>query len=145
MLVTAESCTGGALAAVLSSVPGSAEWFDRGFVTYSDYSKQDALGVRAATLREQGPVSEAVAREMALGGLAHSAAQVSIAIAGIAGHVEGAPRQPVGTVCFAWAVKGIEPCSWLTRYDGDREMIREQVVAAALQGLLDALASAKLQ
>lgn len=143
MLVTAESCTGGAVVDVITAVPESAAWFDRGFVTYSDHSKQDTLGVKATTLQRYGGVSQEVAREMVLGALAHSAAQVGIGVAGIAGHIEGPSSLPIGTACIAWIIKGAEPHAQVARYVGDREMIRHQVVVAALHGLLEVLATAE--
>jgi nicotinamide-nucleotide amidase len=135
MLATAESCTGGWLAQAVTSVAGSSAWFDRGFVTYSNAAKQDMLGVRAETLAQFGAVSEQTAREMAEGALARSAAQIAIAITGIAGPSGGSPEKPVGTVCFAWTVSG-QPCvSASCRFDGDRVQIRASSVAFALRQL----------
>lgn len=142
MLVTAESCTGGWVSKVVTSVSGSSQWFDRGFVTYSDVSKQEMLGVKAETLIAHGAVSDEVVKEMAVGALSHSAAQVSVAISGIAGPAGGTPSKPVGTVCLAWATNDREPRSRATHFAGDREMIRQQAVMAALQGTLE-LAQAK--
>ncbi len=136
-LVTAESCTGGWVAKVVTSVPGSSAWFDRGFVTYSNISKEEVLGVQAATLETHGSVSNEVVSEMAVGALAHSSAQVSVAISGIAGPDGGTPTKPVGTVSMAWAAQGMQPRCRATHYAGDREMIRQQAVMAALQGVLD--------
>jgi nicotinamide-nucleotide amidase len=135
LLATAESCTGGWLAQVATSVAGSSAWFDRGFVTYSNAAKQDMLGVRAETLARFGAVSEETAREMAQGALAHSAAQIAIAITGIAGPSGGTPEKPVGTVCFAWALAG-QPCVSATRFfSGDRRQIRAASVGFALRQL----------
>jgi nicotinamide-nucleotide amidase len=135
LLATAESCTGGWLAQVVTSVAGSSTWFDRGFVTYSNAAKQDMLGVRAETLTQFGAVSEQTAREMVQGALAHSAAHVAIAITGIAGPGGGTPEKPVGTVCFAWVLSG-QPCSSTTQqFDGDRRQIRAASVAFALRQL----------
>lgn len=139
MLVTAESCTGGWVAKVVTSIAGSSAWFDRGFVTYSNAAKQEMLGVREKTLKQYGSVSEEVVREMATGALRHSAGKVSVAISGIAGPQGGTPSKPVGTVCLAWAVAGYTPRCRATHFAGDREMIRQQAVMAALQGVLDEL------
>jgi nicotinamide-nucleotide amidase len=139
MLVTAESCTGGGVAHVVTSVPGSSSWFDRGFVTYSDRSKQEMLGVRRDTLDQFGAVSEEVVREMAEGALARSGAGVSVAISGIAGPDGGSPRKPVGTVWFAWVSPGHPTRCRSSHYAGDREMVRQQAVLAALQGILESV------
>jgi nicotinamide-nucleotide amidase len=147
-LATAESCTGGWVAKVVTDVAGSSEWFDRGFVTYSDLAKQEMLGVSAAALEAHGAVSEAVVREMALGVLAHSRAQLSLAISGVAGPAGGSEEKPVGTVWFAWAwaevaAEGAEtpPRVWtqLVRFAGNREEIRHQSVRVALERLLELL------
>lgn len=135
MLVTAESCTGGWLAQAVTSIAGSSAWFDRGFVTYSIAAKQDMLGVSADTLARFGPVSEATAREMAQGALAHSAAQLAIAITGIAGPGGGTAETPVGTVCFAWAVAGRAGVSMTQQFSGDRSQIRAAAVGFALRQL----------
>jgi nicotinamide-nucleotide amidase len=142
-LVTAESCTGGWVAKVVTSVAGSSLWFDRGFVSYSNAAKQEMLDVNSATLVQYGAVSDEVVEEMALGALAHSAAQVSAAISGIAGPEGGSPNKPVGTVCLAWCVRDGTPRSRATHFAGDREMIRQQAVMAALQGVLDELSRVK--
>ncbi|MDZ7752478.1 MAG: nicotinamide-nucleotide amidohydrolase family protein [Gammaproteobacteria bacterium] len=136
-LVVAESCTGGWVGEIITSVPGSSAWFDRGYITYSDAAKQQDLGVSAATLTAQGAVSEAVVREMAEGALARAAAQVSVAVSGIAGPDGGTPDKPVGTVWLAWARAGGDTRAELSNFEGDREMIRKQAVLAALQGVLD--------
>src|SRR5512140_2522540 len=106
MLAAAESCTGGWVAQAVTAVAGSSDWFERGFVTYSNAAKMEMLRVKADTLRTHGAVSEQTAREMAAGVLAHSRAQVAVAITGIAGPGGGSAEKPVGMVCFAWAVKG---------------------------------------
>ena len=139
LLATAESCTGGWVAQMITSVPGSSEWFDRGFITYSDLAKHEMLGVRRETLDRFGAVSEEVVREMAEGVLRHSAARVSVAISGIAGPGGGSPRKPVGTVWLAWAVAGRETRCRSTHYAGDRDMVRQQAVMAALQGIIDSV------
>jgi nicotinamide-nucleotide amidase len=138
VLATAESCTGGWAAQVVTSVAGSSAWFDRGFVTYSDAAKQELLGVRAETLRSRGAVSEETAREMARGALERSQATVAVSITGIAGPGGGTPEKPVGTVCIAWALRGATK-SETRRLSGDRESIRRQSVVLALEGVLEAL------
>jgi len=139
MLATAESCTGGWTAQVVTAIAGSSEWFERGFVTYSDAAKQEMLGVSARTLAAHGAVSEQTAREMAAGALAHSHAQVAVAITGIAGPTGGSPEKPVGMVCFAWAAQGGVPNAETRHFQGDRESVRRQAVIAALQGILKLL------
>ncbi len=101
MLVTAESCTGGGLSQAITSIPGSSEWFERGYVTYSNEAKQELLDVRAETLARYGTVSEEVVSEMAEGALRHSRAHISVAVTGIAGPEGGVPDKPVGTVWLA--------------------------------------------
>jgi len=138
MLVTAESCTGGWAAQAVTAVAGSSEWFERGFVTYSNAAKEEMLGVRPETLARHGAVSEETAREMALGALERSRGTVALAITGIAGPSGGSAAKPVGTVCFAWAAKGRE--STETRhFPGDREAVRRQSVDHALQRVLELL------
>jgi nicotinamide-nucleotide amidase len=139
VLATAESCTGGWAAQVVTSVAGSSAWFDRGFVTYSNAAKQELLGVRAETLERHGAVSEETAREMARGALERSRATVSLAITGVAGPGGGSLEKPVGTVCLAWARAG-EVKSETRRFPGNRESVRRQSVIAALEGLLALLA-----
>jgi nicotinamide-nucleotide amidase len=136
-LVTAESCTGGWVAQVVTSVSGSSEWFERGFVTYSNDAKRDMLGVRAATLERHGAVSEETAREMAAGALAASRAHVAVAITGVAGPTGGTPGKPVGMVCLAWAVRGGAVESTTRRFGGDREAVRRESVVLGLQGVID--------
>jgi nicotinamide-nucleotide amidase len=137
-LATAESCTGGWAAQVVTSVAGSSAWFERGFVTYSNEAKQELLGVRAETLRAHGAVSEQTAREMARGALERSRATVAVSITGVAGPTGGTPEKPVGTVCFAWA-RGGELRAETRRFAGDRESIRRQSVILALEGVMRAL------
>jgi nicotinamide-nucleotide amidase len=141
MLATAESCTGGWVAQMVTSVAGSSEWFERGFVSYTNLAKRELLEVKAATIARQGAVSEAVARAMAEGALGKSHAQVTLAVTGIAGPSGGTPEKPVGTVWFAWAGKRRETESRRESFDGDREAVRRQAVAVALRGLLDFLKS----
>jgi nicotinamide-nucleotide amidase len=135
-LATAESCTGGWVAKSLTDIAGSSAWFERGFVTYSDVAKQEMLGVRAATLKEFGAVSEQTVREMATGALAHSGADVALAITGIAGPGGGTPDKPVGLVWFAWARRSGALRVASHHFSGDRAAVRRQAVAAALQGVL---------
>lgn len=139
MLVTAESCTGGWVAQMITSVAGSSEWFERGFVAYTNLAKREMLGVKTTILSRYGAVSEQTARAMAEGALTHSHAQVALAITGIAGPSGGTPEKPVGTVCFAWAGKRRDTVSAKHQLSGDREGVRRQAVAAALQGLLEYL------
>jgi len=138
MLATAESCTAGGVAFAVTMQPGSSAWFDRGFVTYSNESKMQQLGVSAAYLRDFGAVSEPVARQMALGALTHSAAQIAVAVTGIAGPDGGTLEKPVGTVCFGWAIRR-DPAAapWVQtatrRFDGTRAAVRTQSIIAALE------------
>ena len=140
MLATAESCTGGGVAQAVTEVAGSSGWFERGFVTYSNLSKQQMLGVSEATLIQHGAVSGPTVREMVEGALAHSTAQVALAISGIAGPGGGTPDKPVGTVWFAWGIKNGLLLSRVHHLSGDRSEIRASAVQIALQGVLDLLA-----
>jgi nicotinamide-nucleotide amidase len=135
-IAVAESCTGGWIAKSLTDLPGSSAWFGYGFVTYSDVAKQEVLGVSAETLAGQGAVSEDVAEQMATGARLVSAAEIAVAVTGIAGPDGGSPDKPVGTVCFAWAGPGVQLISNSRRFQGDRESIRRQSVIAALEGVL---------
>lgn len=135
-LAVAESCTGGWVAKVLTDVAGSSAWFERGFVTYSNAAKQELLDVRAATLEASGAVSEHTAREMAAGALAHSHADVVLAITGIAGPGGGTPDKPVGLVWFAWARRSGALRVAHHHFSGDRTAVRRQAVVTALQGVL---------
>jgi nicotinamide-nucleotide amidase len=137
-IVTAESCTGGWVSMALTAVAGSSDWFERGYVTYSNAAKRDDLGVQEDTLRHHGAVSEETAREMAAGALKRGGGHVALAITGIAGPTGGSAAKPVGTVCFAWA-HGSKISSATRRFDGDRESVRRQSVLYALQGLLPLL------
>ena len=139
MLATAESCSGGWVAKVVTDIPGSSSWFDRGFVTYSNGAKQDMLGVSAGVLDECGAVSEEVAREMACGALDHSLAGVAVAVTGIAGPGGGTDDKPVGTVCFAWVMDGREPVTQRVQFAGNREEVRHQSVRLSLERLLELL------
>ncbi len=139
MLTVAESCTGGWVAKACTDRTGSSQWFERGFVTYTNAAKQELLGVADTTLQAHGAVSEQTVAEMAAGALSHSRAQVSLSISGIAGPGGGSAEKPVGTVCFGWAVVGREPITERLRFDGDREQVRRQAVIHALQGVLRVL------
>jgi nicotinamide-nucleotide amidase len=142
VLVTAESCTGGWIAQAVTSVSGSSGWFERGFVAYSNDAKRELLGVRAETLLRHGAVSEEAAREMALGALARSRASLSIAVTGVAGPAGGTAAKPVGMVCFAWATGPGAARSETRRFSGNRESVRRQSVARALEGAIEVLDSA---
>lgn len=141
LLASAESCTGGWAAQAVTAVAGSSQWFERGFVTYSNASKEELLGVRAETLAEHGAVSEATAREMAAGALARSRASIALAITGVAGPSGGTASKPVGMVCFAWATKDGATRVETRRFLGERREIREQSVVRALAGTLELLES----
>jgi nicotinamide-nucleotide amidase len=145
-LVTAESCTGGWAAQAVTAIAGSSDWFERGFVTYSNDAKREMLGVSADTLARHGAVSEQAALEMASGALARSRASVALAVTGVAGPAGGSAAKPVGTVCFAWAACGAAAHSETLRFAGDREAVRRQSVVHALQGvmrLLDQIGAAE--
>lgn len=144
-MVLTESCTGGWLAKCVTDVPGSSEWFDQGFVTYSNASKQSQLEVNAGTLETHGAVSEQVVREMVSGGLSRSQAEIAVAVSGIAGPGGGSDEKAVGMVWFAWGMRkfGIENIETLLQhFSGNREAIRRQAVMAALEGVLKFVESA---
>ena len=134
-LATAESCTGGGVAQAVTAIAGSSNWFDRGYVTYSNEAKRELLGVPATTLRRHGAVSEATARAMAAGALRRSGATLALSVTGIAGPGGATPGKPVGTVCFAWA-SGRKLRSETRRFRGGRAQVRRQSVAHALRGAL---------
>lgn len=136
-IATAESCTGGWAAQVITHTAGSSAWFDRGFVTYTNASKADMLGVLMNTIETFGAVSPETAGEMAAGALARSGASISLSITGIAGPTGGSPEKPVGTVCFAWCRRDGSPSCERRLFKGDRENIRRQSVIHALSGLLE--------
>lgn len=138
ILVTAESCTGGWVAQAVTSIAGSSDWFERGYVTYSNDSKQELLGVKKETLQTHGAVSEETAREMAQGALAHSKGTIALAVTGVAGPGGGTAQKPVGMVCFAWA-RGKKVTTEAIRFSGDRDSVRRQSVVRALEGVLKAL------
>lgn len=138
MVSTAESCTGGWLSKAITDVDGSSAVFAYGLVSYSNGAKESLLGVQPRTLDENGAVSEAVVREMAEGALHLSGADIAVAVSGIAGPTGGTDDKPVGTVCFAWAVRDgadAKSDSACEHFTGDRELVRESTVAYAIQGL----------
>lgn len=141
MLATAESCTGGMIAAACTDLAGSSAWFERGFVTYSNEAKSDMLGVPAELLATHGAVSEPVARAMASGALQHSRAQVALSVTGIAGPSGGNPDKPVGTVWFGWATPdGL--WSEVKRFEGDRAAVRTATLHHSLSRLVELLTPA---
>lgn len=135
-LASAESCTGGWVAEVVTAIAGSSAWFDRGFVTYSNAAKTEMLGVPDTTLARHGAVSEPTARAMAQGALAHSLAHWTLAITGIAGPSGGTAEKPVGLVCFAWAAREGGCEAQTMHFAGDRAAVRQQAVRHALRELL---------
>lgn len=141
LLATAESCTGGLIAAACTDLAGSSAWFERGFVSYSNDAKTELLGIDAALIQAHGAVSEPVVRAMVQGALSHSHAQVALAVTGVAGPTGGSPDKPVGTVWFGWAVAG-RLVSERRRFDGDRAAVRAATVQHALARLAALLASA---
>ena len=139
MLVTAESCTGGWLGQAVTAGAGSSVWYERGFITYSNVSKCEMLGVQQATLDQYGAVSAQTAREMVMGALNRSHAQIGVSITGIAGPDGGTEMKPVGMVCFAWALKDSLVRQEIQYFQGNRETVRRLSVATALQGILHLL------
>ncbi|MCV6588125.1 MAG: CinA family protein [Marinobacterium sp.] len=138
---TAESCTGGWIARELTSIAGSSSWFDCGFVSYSDKAKQRMLGVDEQLLKAQGAVSEAVVSQMAIGALQNSEADLAVAVCGFAGPytpstAEQLTEKPVGTMYFAWAVRGQPVVTCLSYFSGEREEVRKQAVQQALDGIM---------
>jgi nicotinamide-nucleotide amidase len=136
MLASAESCTGGMIAAACTDLAGSSNWFERGFVTYSNEAKTELLGVDPALIAAQGAVSEVVARAMAFGAIRHSHAQASVAVTGVAGPSGGSKDKPVGTVWFGFQVDGLLT-SELRHFAGDRAAVREATVRHALNRLIE--------
>lgn len=146
VVTTAESCTGGLISAAITEIPGSSKWFDRGFVTYSNQSKMDLLGVKAETLDSHGAVSLQTAREMALGALQRSKANVSISVTGIAGPTGGTEEKPVGTVCIGFMRDDLEkPQAKVYHFEGDRYSVRYQTMMTCLDLLLNLCASEPLE
>ncbi len=141
-VATAESCTAGGLGFEITAVPGSSEWYERGFITYTNRAKEEMLGVKAETLAAFGAVSRETAEEMAYGALEHSGAQLSVSITGIAGPGGAVPGKPVGTVCFGVALKidgKIMVHTSRMQFDGSRDDVRRQSIRYALQLLCQAL------
>lgn len=136
LLATAESCTGGGVAQAITEIAGSSEWFDCGFVAYSNASKTELLDVPAALIAQHGTVSEEIAAAMAEGCLSNSNAHVVLSTTGIAGPGGAVPGKPVGTVCFGWAMTDRITHSERLVFAGDRHAVREQTVVHALKGLL---------
>ena len=136
---TAESCTGGWIAKVLTDIAGSSAWFERGFVTYSNAAKIDMLDVSSKTLEKFGAVSEQTAAEMAIGALINSEAQIAGSITGIAGPDGGSPEKPVGTVCFAWTGKNLPVSTCTHWFEGNRESVRKQATMFMMVGLIERL------
>ena len=141
-LATAESCTGGGLAEILTCIPGSSAWFERGFITYSNEAKQEMLDVPFDTIQKFGAVSEETASAMAIGAVENSRADYSVSITGVAGPDGGSEDKPVGTVCLGWYKRGNEGTTTRIRFDGDRLKVREQSCLLAIQGLIDLLKKA---
>lgn len=136
LMATAESCTGGLIAATCTELAGSSNWFERGFVSYSNAAKCELLGVDAALIDAHGAVSEPVVRAMAVGALAHSRAQVAVAVTGVAGPSGGSAAKPVGTVWLAWATPtGVT--SEVQHFAGDRAAVRQATVHHALARLAE--------
>ena len=140
LLATAESCTGGLIAGACTDLAGSSNWFERGFVSYSNAAKTELLGVPAELIARHGAVSEPVARAMARGAVAHARAQVAVAVTGVAGPGGGSADKPVGTVWFGWQLPGRTETA-CRRFDGDRAAVRAQTVAHALAGLVRRIAA----
>lgn len=138
-VVSAESCTGGWIAKLFTDLAGSSGWFERGFVTYSNEAKTELLGVPPELIREHGAVSGPTVRAMAEGALRHSRADLAVAVSGVAGPGGGSPAKPVGTVWLAWAGAGGATDAVCMHFDGDRDAVRRQAVAAALKGVLTRL------
>jgi nicotinamide-nucleotide amidase len=138
MMASAESCTGGLIAAQCTDLPGSSRWFDRGLVTYSNAAKTELLGVDATLIDAHGAVSQEVARAMALGAVYRTRARASVSVTGIAGPDGGSAEKPVGTVWFGWCIDGMLHTE-MKRFTGDRQAIRQASTAWGLLGLLHRL------
>lgn len=135
MMATAESCTGGLIAGACTDLSGSSNWFERGFVTYSNRAKMELLGVDAAALQREGAVSEAVARAMVQGALQRAPVQAAVAVTGVAGPTGGSAAKPVGTVWFGWNIDGVVSSQMLI-FPGDRAAVRAATIRHALVQLL---------
>jgi nicotinamide-nucleotide amidase len=143
-LATAESCTGGWIAKAVTDIAGSSRWFERGFITYSDLSKTEQLGVDQKLIARYGAVSATVVEAMATGALKYSSADIALAVSGIAGPDGGSPEKPIGTVWFAWALRDKSShrvYSESTNFNGDRERVRYAAVIRGLTGILEMLAA----
>jgi nicotinamide-nucleotide amidase len=138
-LSTAESCTGGMVAASITELAGSSEWFERGYVTYSNQAKSQDIDVSQNLIEQHGAVSDQVARAMALGAKQNSGSDIALSITGIAGPTGGSPEKPVGTVCFAWLLANDQMISETKHFEGDRQKIRQQACDFSLRKLLDLL------
>jgi len=138
-LSTAESCTGGMVAANITELAGSSEWFERGYVTYSNQSKSEDIDVSQNLIEQHGAVSDQVARAMALGAKHNSGSDLSLSITGIAGPTGGSPEKPIGTVCFAWTLANDQIVSETKHFEGNRQQIRQQACDFSLRKLLDLL------
>jgi nicotinamide-nucleotide amidase len=143
-MATAESCTGGLVAGAITAIAGSSDWFERGFVTYSNEAKHEMLGVPAELIDKHGAVSEPVAAAMAAGAVANSAADCALAVTGVAGPGGGTAAKPVGMVCFGWIARGIQPRTATLHLPGDRAAVRDASVEAALSGLLELIGEVPL-
>lgn len=135
-VATAESCTGGGIAEVITRVAGSSAWFEQGFVTYSNAAKHTQLGVPMETLENWGAVSSATVEAMVTGALTRGTADVAVAVSGVAGPNGGTPSRPVGTVWLAWARRGYPPAARCIHFPGGRAEVREGAVRAAIEGLI---------
>jgi nicotinamide-nucleotide amidase len=135
-LSTAESCTGGMVAASITELAGSSEWFERGYVTYSNQAKSQDIDVSQNLIEQHGAVSDQVARAMALGAKQNSGSDIALSITGIAGPTGGSPEKPIGTVCFAWALANDQMISETKYFEGDRQKIRQQACDFSLRKLL---------
>ena len=136
VITTAESCTGGMISCALTSFPGASAWFDRSFITYTNKSKHEMLGVSEETLREFGAVSEETVSEMLKGALSHSDATLATAVSGIAGPTGAVPGKPVGTVYVGWMQKGMRCIVKRCQFSGDRQAVRQQTTLEAISGLI---------
>lgn len=139
VLVTAESCTGGGIAAAITDISGSSAWFDRAFVTYSNEAKMDMIDVNPKTLNISGAVSQETVEEMASGALRHSRGTVAISVSGIAGPTGGTAEKPVGTVWFGWKIGNSIEVQEMVCFSGDRASVRNQACCHALAKLVDLL------
>jgi nicotinamide-nucleotide amidase len=138
-LSTAESCTGGLVSASITALAGSSEWFERGYITYSNQAKSEDIDVSQNLIEEYGAVSDQVARAMALGAKQNSGSDIALSITGIAGPSGGSSEKPVGTVCFAWVLANDQMISETKYFEGDRQQIRQQACDFSLRKLLNLL------